>query len=202
MQILHPFQGSIQEYCQEVILHPDRYRPDHCPLCQRKDPLQAHGFYCRTLVDETFDGVIRIRRYLCLFCKRTVSLLPAFALPYLRFSLAVIALFLGARLLEGRTLPEAAEAASLPGLCYRRGQFWIRRFRAQAERLCAALVALTTAPTAENFVQRALQMLKATGWIRAHRYLFPELRVHLLGWPKFLHPAGLRVTLPPAAPAG
>jgi hypothetical protein len=31
-------------------------------------------------VDVTFDGVIRVRRYLCRFCKRTVSLLPDFAL--------------------------------------------------------------------------------------------------------------------------
>jgi hypothetical protein len=202
MQILHPFQGSIQEYCQELISHPERYRPERCPQCQREHPLQAHGFYSRTLVAEAFDGVIRIRRYLCPSCKRTVSLLPAFALPYLRFSLSVIGLFLLTRLLEGRTLPGAAEAASLPGLCYRRGQFWIRRFRAQAEQLCVDLVALTTAPAAESFVHRALQMLKATGWISAHRYLFSKLRVHLLGWPKFLHPAGLRVTLPPAAPAG
>jgi hypothetical protein len=71
-----------------------RYRPDHCPLCDGRDPMRAHGFYCRTLVDVNYDGAIPVRRYLCLLCKRTVSLLPEFALPYLRFSIQVTGLFL------------------------------------------------------------------------------------------------------------
>ena len=136
MQILHPFVGSVQQYFQEIA-DPDRYRPDHCPLCDNHRPLTAHGFYSRTLVDVAFDGVIRVRRYLCRCCKRTVSLLPDLALPYLRFGIAVIALFLIARLLLGRTLGAAAVAATLPNMPYQRGQFWVRRFRQQAERLCA-----------------------------------------------------------------
>src|SRR5881628_2595819 len=98
MQILHPFAGSIQQYLEEIS-DPDRYRPDRCPQCETKQSLVGHGFYTRTLVDCAFDGVIRVRRYLCRLCKRTVSLLPQFALPWLRFSLAVISLFLMARLL-------------------------------------------------------------------------------------------------------
>jgi len=84
VQILHPFVGSIQQYSQELS-DPDRYRPDHCPQCEAARPLMAHGFYTRTLADIAFDGTIRVRRYLCRCCKRTVSLLPEFALPYLRF---------------------------------------------------------------------------------------------------------------------
>jgi hypothetical protein len=34
-------------------------------------------------VDVGFDESIHIRRYLCRCCRRTVSLLPQFALPYL-----------------------------------------------------------------------------------------------------------------------
>ena len=48
MQILHPFAGSIQQYL-ETISDPDRYRPEHCPQCQAKEPLVGHGFYRRTL---------------------------------------------------------------------------------------------------------------------------------------------------------
>ena len=99
MQILHPFRGSIQQYGEEIS-DANRYRPAGCPQCQAQCPLIAHGFYCRTLVDVVFDGVIRVRRYLCRLCKRTVSLLPDFALPYMRFSLSVIRLFLVARLLR------------------------------------------------------------------------------------------------------
>lgn len=79
MQILHPFAGSIQQYAEEIA-DPDRYRPTHCPQCQAQHSLTAHGFYSRTLVDAGFDGSIRVRRYLCRSCKRTVSLLPEFAL--------------------------------------------------------------------------------------------------------------------------
>jgi hypothetical protein len=80
------------------------------------------------LVDLAFDGTIRVRRYLCCCCKRTLSLLPDFAL-------------------------------------------------------------------------RALQMLESIGWIAAHRFLFADLRVHLLGRPAFLSPTGRIAALPPATPS-
>ncbi|MFH1873368.1 MAG: hypothetical protein ABIG36_22425, partial [Pseudomonadota bacterium] len=144
-----------------------------------------HGFYTRTLIDTAFDGVIRVRRYLCQACQRTVSLLPEFVLPYLRSSLTVIALFLITRLLPAQTL-----AAAPPAMPYQRGQFWMRRFRAQAEALCAALAALAKPAPAPDFVHRALAMLASTGWITAHRFLFGGLRCHLLGWPRGLAPDG------------
>ena len=177
MQILHPFAGSIQQY-GEVISDPDRYRPNHCPQCEAQQPLAGHGFYQRTLVDVAFDGVIRVRRYLCRLCKRTVSLLPEFALPWLRFSLTVISLFLVARLLQGLTLAAAALAASQKAMPYQRGQFWIRRFRKQAEPLVRGAGGVDCAPVpASNFVARALTMLESIGWIAAHRFLFADLRI-------------------------
>ena len=197
MQILHPFVGSLQEYAA-LLADPDRYRPARCPQCEARQPLTAHGFYQRTLVDEAFDGVIRVRRYLCRACRRTVSLLPEFLLPYLRFSLAGIARFLTARLGEGGTLAAAARAAGQPTMPYQRGQGWVRRFLRQAATLAAALVAWTPIVPAPTFALRALHMLNAVGWIPAHRRLFAELRVHLLGWPASLAPAGRRVTLRPA----
>jgi transposase-like protein len=188
MQILHPFAGSVQQYTAQLA-DPDCYRPGHCPQCQAKYPLTAHGFYTRTLIDTAFDGVIRVRRYLCQTCQRTVSLLPEFVLPYLRSSLSVIALFLIARLLMMQTLSNATQNAP-PPMPYQRGQFWIRRFRAQAETLCAALAALTKPTPAPDFVHRALTMLQSTGWIAAHR---------LLGWPRGLAPDGRRAAFSTAA---
>jgi len=197
MQILHPFAGSVQQYTEQLA-NPDSYRPGHCPQCQAKHPLSAHGFYTRTLIDTAFDGVIRVRRYLCQACRRTVSLLPEFALPYLRSSLVVIALFLIARLLLTQTL-NGATGTALPPMPYQRGQFWIRRFRAQAETLCAALAALIKPAPAPDFVHRALTMLESTGWIAAHRFLFAALRCHLLGWPRGLAPDGRRAAFSSSA---
>ena len=121
-------------------------------------------------------------------------------MPWLRFSLTVISLFLVARLLQGLTLAAAAVAASQKAMPYQRGQFWIRRFGKQAERLCAALAALCAPAPAANFVARALTMLESIGWIVAHRFLFADLRMHLLGWPAFLAPAGRATALRRAAP--
>jgi transposase-like protein len=194
MQILHPFAGSVQQYLK--LADPDQYRPAHCPQCQSKRPPTAHGFYRRTIIDIAFDGPIRVRRYLCEACRRTVSLLPEFALPYLRSSVTVIALFLIARLLQAKTL-----AASLPPSSrYQLGQLWVRRFRAQAAALCASLAALTTPVPAADFVHRALAMLESSGWIPAHRFLFTDLRQHLLGWPRSLVPTGRRAAFVPATP--
>jgi hypothetical protein len=200
MQIVHPFAGSIQQYLEEIA-DPGRHRPDHCPQCGAKEALSGHGFYARTLVDLAFDGAIRVRRYLCRLCKRTVSLLPEFALPWLRFSLTVISLFLVARLLQGLTLAAAALAARQPAMPYQRGQFWIRRFRRQAPAVSLALASLSAPAAAPDWVTRALRMLQSIGWMAAHRFLFSELRAHLLGWPDFLAPQGRRAALPPPATA-
>jgi transposase-like protein len=194
MQILHPFTGSAQQYLDQLA-DPDTHRPTRCPQCQAKHPLIAHGFYTRTLIDAAFDGAIRVRRYLCESCRRTVSLLPEFALPYLRSSVTAIALFFIARLLQAKTLA----AALPPSSPYQRGQFWVRRFRAQAEALCATLAALIKPAPAPGFVHRALAMLESAGWIPSHRFLFASLRQHLLGWPHWLAPKGRRAALAPAA---
>lgn len=202
MQILHRTVGSIQQYVRDVkeSSAADRYRLGRCPLCQTRSCLLAHGFYYRTLVQIDFDDWIPVRRYLCRLCRRTVSLLPDFVLPYLRNSTIIISLFLVSRLLAGGSLRQAAQAAFQPGMPYQRGQFWVRRFRKQAAGLCAALVSLTAAVTATDFATRALQMLEATGWIAAHRFLLGELRMHLLGWPRFLIPNGVPITIPSLAP--
>lgn len=193
MQILHPSACGIQRYFEEIS-DPDRHRPERCPQCEAKQPLTGHGFYRRTLVDLAFDGVIRVRRYLCRACKRTVSLLPDFALPWLRFSITMVSLFLVARLLKHCTLRAAALTTGL-SMPYQRGQFWIRRFQKQTPVLGVSLAPLADPPPAADFVVRALSMLESIGWIVAHRFLFAQLRVHLLGWPGFLAPHGRPATL-------
>ena len=200
MQILHPFTGSVKSYAVQLAATPDLHRPTYCPQCQAKHPLKAHGFYTRTIIDTAtaFDGLIRVRRYLCAGCRRTVSLLPEFALPYLRSSIGVIALFLVARLLQAKTL-KAALPTKTP---YQRGQFWLRRFRFEAESLCASLAAIAKPMPAPNFIHRALHMLESSGWIPAHRFLLAHLRQHLLGWPPSLAPAGQRLTLDAIASSG
>ena len=197
MQMLYPFTGSIQQYieCVDRSEEPERCRPANCPQCESKQKMVAHGFYRRTVMDLNVDCEIRVRRYLCGTCRRTVSLLPEFVLPYLRFTIRLIGLFLKARLAEGQTLKAAAEVAHQAGMPYQRGQQWVARFRRQAENVSAALAELVRPVVASDFVARAIGMLEQTGWIAAHRFLFEQLRAHLLGWPEFLAPAGVAITI-------
>jgi hypothetical protein len=125
--------------------------------------------------------------------------LPEVALPYLRFAIMVIAAFLTARLLSGQTLKAAAETAHQTGMPYQRGQQWVNRFQRQAQSVSAALTALVRPVAAGDFATKAIQMLGQAGWIEAHRFLFEQLREHLLGWPDFLAPAGMRVKIQSAA---
>jgi hypothetical protein len=189
MQMLHPHSGSIQQYCEQID-DPDLGRPSSCPQCEVKEPLTAHGFYSRTIVDQVFDGVIRIRRYLCQACLRTVSLLPEWALPFMRFSIPVMGRTVKARLIENREWKVAA-----PGAPHQRGQHWVRRFIKQAESLSAALAALTAVIVVPSFVFKALGMLEKTGWTGAHRFLFRDLRMHLLGWGPSLAPCGRHIRI-------
>jgi Domain of unknown function (DUF6431) len=202
MQMLHRIVASIQHYVHDIRSRSAaaRYRPQHCPMCGTRHPLRAHGFYTRTLVDVKFDGSIPVRRYLCLLCRCTVSLLPQVTLPYLRFAIVIVGAFLVGRLLKRRTLREAAREAWQPQMPYQRGQSWVRRFRAQAAALCLALTSLTAVAREADFVKRALCMLEAVSWIVAHCFLFAELRMHLLGWPPFLAPRGCRVSFSPSLP--
>ena len=57
MQILHPFSGSVQQYLEQLS-DPDQHRPACCPQCQANDPLTAHGFYSRTIIDAAFDELM------------------------------------------------------------------------------------------------------------------------------------------------
>jgi transposase-like protein len=203
MQMLYPFSGSIQQYMERVALRQeaDRCRPPRCPQCESRQALVCHGFYTRTVEDMDESFVIRVRRYLCWNCRRTVSLLPEFVLPYLRFTTVVIAMFLKARFVALQTLKAAAQTARQPRMPYQRGQQWVDRFRHHAEAVSAALTGRLAPVEAPDFVTRAIKMLDGLGWIESHRFLFTALSIHLLGWPKFLAPAGIPVTIATANPA-
>jgi hypothetical protein len=92
----------------------------------------------------------------------------------------VIALFLIARLFRWQTLQSATVSAP-PAMPYRRGQFWIRRFRALTEALFATLAASTQPAPAPDFVHRALAMLEFTRPDRRSPLLVCRLALPFVG---------------------
>ena len=62
--------------------------PKKCPYgdCGVGVEMKKHGFYIRMVITLTFSGRIRIRRYICALCGRTLSMLPSFCLSGYTYS--------------------------------------------------------------------------------------------------------------------
>ena len=80
MQIIFMSKNGPADYVEKNIAgkYPDA--PAKCPFkdCGVILSMKKNGFYKRYLKTSTFSGHIRIRRYKCPKCGRTVSMLPSF----------------------------------------------------------------------------------------------------------------------------
>jgi hypothetical protein len=70
--------------------------PKKCPYgdCGVNIEMKKHGYYTRMLITITFTGKIRIRRYKCRKCGRTLSMLPSFCIAGYTYSLDFIIVLL------------------------------------------------------------------------------------------------------------
>ena len=66
--------------------------PGRCPnkSCNLPVVLKKHGFYERHLILKEFLGLIKIRRYKCPVCGKTLSMLPSFCVPGFQYGAATI----------------------------------------------------------------------------------------------------------------
>lgn len=89
MLIVAEFGPDVQHYAREFaqLTFP---RPRHCPHCQALDRLVGHGSYPRNAVDPLHSTPIRIKRFFCPACSKTVSVLPTFCLPWRHYQTATI----------------------------------------------------------------------------------------------------------------
>ncbi len=62
----------------------------HCPHCQSPRALYRHGCYERYALTAEGEYRLWIARYRCRECRKTVSVLPSFLLPYFQYTLSVI----------------------------------------------------------------------------------------------------------------
>lgn len=61
---------------------------DCCPMCRARNRLQRHGFYERNAIDsESAIYRIIICRLICPDCRKTISILPTFLLPYFQHTM-------------------------------------------------------------------------------------------------------------------
>lgn len=66
--------------------------PKKCPFgdCGVNLEMKKNGFYIRFLVTAMFSGMIRIRRYKCPKCRRTLSMLPSFCLAGFSYGIEIV----------------------------------------------------------------------------------------------------------------
>lgn len=103
MMHYHDFQVTLNEYHlrERENSFPDL---DYCPICHAKNRLNRHGFYERNAINEHHTYRIPICRLICPDCKKTVSILPTFLLPYFQHTIYCILNFLLAFWVSGKTL--------------------------------------------------------------------------------------------------
>jgi hypothetical protein len=83
MQIVWHVKIDADEYAATQA-HLAIERPPSCPHCKARKTLLALGYYERrsTAKESGRDVLIKVRRFVCSSCRRTLSLLPSFAQPY------------------------------------------------------------------------------------------------------------------------
>jgi hypothetical protein len=87
--IVAEFGSDVQDYARQFprLTFP---RPLTCPHCQALGRLVGHGSYPRNAVEEHLAIPIRVKRLLCAACRRTVSVLPSFCLPFRHYQSGTI----------------------------------------------------------------------------------------------------------------
>lgn len=79
--IVAEFGPDVQHYARQFA-HLSIPRPTCCPHCEARDRLVGHGSYPRTAIDHRQAIPIRVKRFFCPACRKTISVLPSFCLPW------------------------------------------------------------------------------------------------------------------------
>ncbi|MCX7781971.1 MAG: DUF6431 domain-containing protein, partial [Negativicutes bacterium] len=165
MPIFHLFNLSPAQYCEQFksLVIP---RPKCCPFCQSIHSFHRHGVYWRYVLDgQQKQQYVPVPRFLCRVCRHTLSILPAFVIPFFQYSVPAILSAL-------RTwFSKKADTQNIPAACLR---FWRQRFydnlsrielffrsrgvmdvipKDQKEKAIKLLCMVNTFPKAETFSQ-------------------------------------------------
>lgn len=181
MPIIQDFGGSVQDY----VAHFARIvflRPACCPHCGQQDRLIGHGFYWRKAKDQIQVFRIRVKRWLCKACRRTLSVLPSFVLRFRHYLLAVIQAVVVARYEDQASWRETTQRCAQDGLPAPRtiGR-WCRSFAEQAPAWWAAV---QTTLAQQDSASSVLDPLGSpSGPHEAPRALL-DAAIHLLAWAK------------------
>jgi len=114
MVIVTEFGCLVHEYVERCasLVFP---RPSECPQCRVVGTLIGHGFYERKALSQTQAHVLRIKRWYCKACQRTISLLPSFVLRFRHYLLDVIQSVVVTRFEEAVSWAQVARRCAVEG---------------------------------------------------------------------------------------
>lgn len=137
--IVRPFPVSVESLSQlSCVPSVEELRPKCCPLCQEPARTEeglrivGHGTYKRQLLglmSGCREMLIRLRRFLCRSCRRTISVQPDDLYPGRWYGGVAILLSLVLSLLRGK--PDAKVRERIAGPCDARGWKTLERWRQQ-----------------------------------------------------------------------
>jgi hypothetical protein len=168
--IVRPFSVAVED-----LVHPGRLpsvddlRPCACPLCGEpsRRPGQrlgivGHGTYLRQVLGAGRALVIRVRRYLCRACRRTISVLPEALLPRRWYAGGVILLALMLSLVLGVAAAEVRRRLAEPGETrgWKTLDRWQRQLLAPLWSWMAAQLGFAAGVPGSDRVQRADRLRK------------------------------------------
>jgi hypothetical protein len=149
--------------------------PQRCPHkdCGMPVRLKKHGFYKRYVLTGTFRGMIRVRRYKCPVCGRTVSVLPAFCLPHFQYGVREITEVLYDTEVREISVSKVAKRADPPQLSRRHIIYYRTRFEKNRALLRYGLKQMSPGLTDKSCpgdAERTKDILREIG--RMHPYAF------------------------------
>jgi hypothetical protein len=181
MTIVTDFGRSVQAYVEHFaeLVFP---RPQVCPHCQAAGRMIGHGFYQRKALTQQHIYLVRIKRWYCTACGRTVSLLPSFLLCFRWYVLEVIYQVVMARfelaVSWGRVMRRCTRKGAPSGRTVRR---WCHVFAQQAARWWAAVQGELAQHDSGS---PGLDPLGAAASGRSAARSLLETAIHLLAWAK------------------
>ena len=181
MVIVTEFGCLVHEYVERSssLVFP---RPSECPHCRVVDQFIGHGFYERKALSPTQVYVLRIKRWYCKACQRTVSLLPSFLLRFRHYLLDVIQSVVVTRVEDEASWAQVSQHCAVEGAPSSRT---IRRWcDAWAEHASVWWAAIQQTLAEHDTASPLLDPLgEAVGSSDAPRALL-QAALHLLAWAK------------------
>ncbi|SPF49512.1 conserved hypothetical protein [Candidatus Desulfosporosinus infrequens] len=167
MQLIIPFSLTPLEYIDQFQFL-DIQRPDSCPNCQVPHSFHKHGIYWRNIINVDYEGRLPVARFCCKVCRMTISILPAFVLPYFQYSLRYIIVALQTIFLVCQTQLTALFRFYRKRLkrnlirieMFFRDQNWQEISPHEEKEKAKKIVCMLTVPTAETFSQKFHQQYK------------------------------------------